>query len=87
MTERFLKTPADETIVDQWQSQIFARVMQRASVVYVSEAPDDVVRDFGMIPAHSAEEALEAAERILQEKGVINGTILAIPDGVSVIVS
>ena len=87
MTERFLKTPADETIVDQWQSQIFARVMQRASVVYVSEAPDDVVRDFGMIPAHSAEEALEAADRILQEKGIINGTILAIPDGVSVIVS
>ena len=87
MTERFLKTPADETIVDQWQSQIFVRIMQRASVVYVSEAPDDVVRDFGMIPAHSAEEALEAADRILQEKGVINGTILAIPDGVSVIVS
>ena len=86
MTQRFLDTPADETIVDQWQSQIFARVMMRSKVVYLSEAADELVRDFGMIPAHSLEETLRAADGILREKGLENGSILAIPDGVAVIV-
>jgi hypothetical protein len=58
----------------------------RATVVYVSDAPDDMVTDMHMIPAHSLEEALRKADEILAARGVVNGSVLAIPDGVSVMV-
>jgi nickel-dependent lactate racemase len=83
MLETFMKTPPAATRVDQWQSQIFARVLKHAAVVYISDAPDAMVRDLHMIPAHSIEEALGLAERIL---GDPNASIAAVPDGVSVIV-
>ena len=85
LMERFLATPADQTIVDQWQSQIFARVLLHADVIYLSDAPDSMVRDLHMTPAHSFEEALEQADRILEARGIKAGRILVIPDGVSVI--
>ena len=83
MLEKFLDTPKEETIVDQWQSQIFARVLKHATVIYVSEAPAEVVRDLHMIPASSLDEALLIAEEKL---GNPQATITAIPDGVGVIV-
>jgi len=83
MMNTFLSTPPEQTRVDQWQSQIFARVLKRASVIYVSEADDDMVRDLHMTPAHSIEEAVKLAEEKL---GNPNASILAIPDGVSVMV-
>lgn len=86
LMERFRSTPAEKTIVDQWQSQIFARILMHATVIYLSEAPDEMVEELHMIPAHSIEEAVEIADRLLAEKGVERGSILAIPDGVSVIV-
>ena len=84
MMERFLATPAEETIPDQWQSQIFARVLKRARVIYVSSAPQEMVRDLHMIPAGSMEEALEIADRLL---GKPDGSVTVIPDGVSVMVT
>ena len=39
-----------------------------------------------MTPAHSIEEAVAMADRILEEQGIREGKILGIPDGVSVIV-
>ncbi len=79
----FLSRGRNETVPDQWQTQIFIRVLQRASVVYVSDAPDDMVRGLHMIPAHSLEEAMEIAE---QKTGSKDCTVTAIPDGVSVMV-
>jgi nickel-dependent lactate racemase len=58
MAETFLKTPKNKTRADQWESQILARVLRYARVVYVSDAPDEMVREFKMIPAHSLEEAV-----------------------------
>ena len=87
MMAGFLETPPDETIVDQWQSQIFARVLMRADVIFVSDMPDDMVRDLHMIPAHGLEEAVEKAYVLTEKKGITDPKILAIPDGVSVIVS
>jgi nickel-dependent lactate racemase len=84
MLAAFMKTPKEHTRIDQWQSQIFARVLQHARVVYVSDAPDAMVRDLHMIPAHSVGEAVQKAEEIL---GDPNASIVAIPDGVSIIVS
>lgn len=83
MMETFLATPSEKTIPDQWQSQIFARVLRRAKVVYVSDAPDDIVKDLHMIPARSVDEAINKADEILGNK---NSKITVIPDGVSVIV-
>lgn len=87
MMKEFLETPPEKTIVDQWQSQVFARVLMHASVIYLSDAADDIVRDLHMIPVHSLEEALKKADEILAKKGIYNAKILAIPDGVSVIVT
>jgi nickel-dependent lactate racemase len=83
MLNVFMETPHEETIPDQWQSQIFARVLKHAKVVYVSDAPDDMVSDLHMIPAHSVEEAIAKADDILGKK---DSKITVIPDGVSVIV-
>ena len=84
MLETFMKTPKELTRVDQWQSQIFARVLQHARIIYVSDADDETVRDFQMIPAKTIDEALKQAEEIL---GNTEASITVIPDGVSVIVS
>ncbi|MBP0990310.1 MAG: nickel-dependent lactate racemase [Oscillospiraceae bacterium] len=86
LMDRFIKTPPYNTIADQWQSQIFARILLKATVIYVSDAADKVVEDMHMIPAHSVDEALEKADDILRSRGIINGSITVIPDGVSVIV-
>ena len=86
LMQQFLSTPADKTIVDQWQSQILARVLLHATVIYVSDIADEVVKDFHMIPAHSLSEAVALADKILLEKGKKEAKILSIPDGVSVIV-
>lgn len=83
MMDVFLATPSEKTIPDQWQSQIFARVLKKAKVVYVSDAPDDMVSDLHMIPAHSIKEAIAKADQIL---GKSDSKITVIPDGVSVIV-
>ncbi|MDR2785745.1 MAG: nickel-dependent lactate racemase [Treponema sp.] len=83
MTETFLKTPRHNTRVDQWESQILARILLHARVVYVSGAPDDMVREFQMIPAHSLEDAVKKAEELLDNP---QATITAIPDGIAVMV-
>lgn len=72
-----------ETLPDQWQAQIMIRVLQKARVIYISEAPDDLVRALHMVPAHSLEEAMHLAEEIL---GNPQASVTVIPDGVSVIV-
>ena len=79
----FLSRDRNHTEPDQWQTQIFIRLLQKAQVIYVSEAPDEIVKGLHMIPAHSLQEAMEKAESIV---GDDKATITAIPDGVSVMV-
>ena len=79
----FLSRGRDETEADQWQTQIFIRILQKAKVIYISEVPDDTVRNLHMIPAHSLPEAMAMAEEIVGNK---EATVTAIPDGVSVMV-
>jgi nickel-dependent lactate racemase len=83
MTQSFLNTPKDKTLADQWESQILSRVLQHAKVIYVSSLPDEMIKDFQMIPAHSIDEAMKKAEELLHNP---NATITAIPDGIAVIV-
>jgi nickel-dependent lactate racemase len=79
----FLSRGRNETVPDQWQTQIFLRVLSRATVLYLSEAPDEVVEALHMIPVHSIEEGLQKAKAILNKDNI---TVTAIPDGVSVMV-
>lgn len=74
----------NETVGDQWMTQILSRILMRASVVYVSEAPEEIVRGFHLIPARTLEEAMSISEEILGNK---NASVTAIPDGVSVMVT
>ena len=79
----FLSRDRNETVPDQWQTQIMLRILMRAKVIYISEMEDALVEKMHMTPAHSVEEALAIAEKIL---GRSDFTVAAIPDGVSVIV-
>ena len=83
MMRTFLARRPEETIIDQWQSQILARVLLKARVVYVSDCDDRIVRDLHMIPAHSAAEAMDIAKSLV---GRPDYKVTVIPDGVSVIV-
>lgn len=83
MMQTFLDREPDETIIDQWQSQIFARLLLKATVIFISSCDDQLVEDMHMIPAHSVEEAMEKAKEIVKKEDY---TVTVIPDGVSVIV-
>ena len=79
----FLSRGRNQTVPDQWQTQIFLRILMRATVILISDAPDDTVRDMHMVPAHSIGEALAKAREILKDQ---HPTVTAIPDGVAVMV-
>ena len=73
----------NETVSDQWMTQILSRILMRASVVYVSNADPELVRGYHLIPAATLDEAMHIAEELL---GDPNASVNAIPDGVSVMV-
>ena len=79
----FMSRGRNETEPDQWQSQIFIRVLQKAKVIYVSDAPEDMVKGLHLIPAKTVDEAMAKAQEIL---GNDKATVTVIPDGVSVMV-
>ena len=81
--DKILARGRNQTVPDQWQAQILLRILSRAGVIFVSEAPDEMIRNMHMIPAHSIGEALEMAKEML---GNSEPTITAVPDGISVMV-
>ena len=83
MMKKFLDTAMFDTIPDQWQSQIFARVLLNHKVIMVTEADRNMVEDLHMSFAPTLEEALAMADAVL---GHDRGGITAIPDGIGVTV-
>ena len=79
----FRSRSRNETVPDQWQSQILLRILMYASVIYVSDMEDEAVRKMHMTPAHSIAEAMEKAKALLRKE---NPTVTAIPDGIAVVV-
>lgn len=73
----------NKTVPDQWMSQILIRILMHAKVIYVSEVDDDIVEAMHMIPAKSIEDAIGKAKKLL---GKEKADIVAIPDGISVMV-
>lgn len=79
----FLSRGRNETVSDQWQSQIFIRILQKATVIYISQMDDKTVEAMHMIPAKDLADAMEKAKKRI---GKEQPTITAIPDGVAVMV-
>jgi nickel-dependent lactate racemase len=85
MTETFMARDKQQTVPDQWQSQILARILLKHKVIMVTEPENkDLLAEFQIDFALSLEDALQIAESHLGQK---EATITAIPDGVGVIVT
>ena len=80
----FLSRARNETVPDQWQTQILLRILMKATVIYVSDLEPEMIEKMHMIPANSLEQAITIAKKLLDKE---DATITAIPDGVSVVVS
>ncbi len=80
---RVMKTERNETIPDQWEFQILARILKKHTVILVSDLCDpEMIKKMHMQHAYTFEEALKRAFEI---KGS-DADITVIPDGVGVVV-
>ena len=76
-------TPQDETIPDQWESQILARILMKHRVIFVSRPEmETTLREMKLDYAPNLETALAMAK---QDKGEA-AEITIIPNGISVMV-
>ena len=82
LIEELEKRSADETVHDQWESQVLARILCKYRVIMVTDSKiKQEILDMKMEYAGTLDEALDLA---LEAKGLDAG-IIVIPDGVSVI--
>lgn len=87
LLERIRRRPRQATEPDQWEYQILARILEKHTVILVSDMlAAEIVEDMKMIPASAVDEAVEQARRICRTAGVLSPEIVVIPDGVGVIV-
>ena len=76
--------PKDETLPDQWTSQIFARILAHHPVIMVTDLCDhQMIKDMHMTPVNTLEEALKLA---FEMKGA-DAKVAVIPDGLGVVVA
>ena len=82
--DRVLQIPMEETIADQWEIQILARILVRHKVIFVTDPENkQLIEDMHMTYAESLDEALKIAKEIKGE----DAKVAFVPDGVSVIVN
>lgn len=80
---RVRKIPRGETMPDQWEFQILARILEKYTVIMVTDKCDsEMIKNMHMKHASNFDDALQMA---LYIKGK-DSKIVVIPDGVSVIV-
>lgn len=78
-----LKVSRNETVPDQWEYQILARILDKYQVIFVTNCCDSqMIRDMHMDHAFTVDEALDMAYR---KKGE-DASVTVIPDGIAVIV-
>ncbi|HWP21281.1 MAG TPA: nickel-dependent lactate racemase [Candidatus Cryosericum sp.] len=81
--DSILATPQQQTISDQWQSQILARILIKHTVIFVTRGElAETIRQMKMEYAPSLGEALKKARAL---KGA-DASLTVIPNGVSMIV-
>ena len=82
LLENISKVPRNQTEPDQWQYQIFARILQKHRVIIVSrDCSSELIKAMHLDAADSLENALEKAYAITNR----DAAVAVIPDGVSVI--
>ena len=80
--EGILPRSREETIPDQWESQILARILLHHEVIMVTDAPRDMVEAMHMRWAPTLQEAMEMSKALVEKKDY---EVTIIPDGVSII--
>lgn len=81
--EGIMATPQNETIPDQWESQILARILKKHQVIFVAPRERErLLREMKLDWAEDLDTAIAMAKK---EKGA-DARITVIPNGVSVIV-
>ena len=81
--DQILKTPQEKTIIDQWQTQILARIMKEHKVIFVTRPEiKDLILDMKLDYAESIDEAVTS---VRSDFGP-DPSITVIPNGVSVII-
>lgn len=74
--------PRNKTLPDQWQYQIFARILDKFEVIFVSnDCPAEIFNNMHLTAVKTLEEAIELAYNKMGR----SAKIAVIPDGVSVI--
>ncbi len=83
LLDKVLTVPRNETIPDQWEFQILARILCNYTVIMVTDMCDpDMIKSMHMKHAYTFEKALEMAYKI---KGT-DAEVVVIPNGVGVVV-
>jgi len=83
LLDKVLTVPRNETIPDQWEFQILARILCNYTVIMVTDMCDpDMIKSMHMKHASTFEKALEIAYKI---KGK-DAEVVVIPNGVGVVV-
>ena len=83
LLEEISHVPRNETKPDQWEAQLFCRILSKCKVIMVTDMCDEkLITEMHMEHAKTFDEALKRAFEI---KGK-DATVSLIPDGVSVIV-
>ena len=77
-----LEKAPEDTMADQWQAQVMARVMQKATVILVTDQCDPVlIEDFGLLHAANLQSALALADQRMGRES----SVLLLPNGVEII--
>jgi len=83
LLEKILKVPRNETIPDQWEIQILARILSEYTVIFVTDMCDpNMIKSMHMKHAYTFDEALKLAYDI---KGK-DAEVVVIPNGVGVVI-
>lgn len=81
--DKISKISRNETVPDQWTSQILARILDKFTVIIVTDMCDpEIIKNMHMKHAYTFEEALQKAYSV---KGK-DAKVAVIPDGLGVIV-
>lgn len=81
--QKFLKTPQEKTLPDQWCAQIFARVARKHKTIFVADPKHkDIIEGLKVTYAPDLKTAYRMAREIKGE----NASLTCIPDGISVVI-
>lgn len=82
LLEEIRSTPMDETVPDQWQYQILAKIMERHHIIFVTEPEmKEKITDMKMEYSDSLEHAFARAKELKGE----DASVTVIPNGISLV--